>query len=36
VVDHDHAAGRQLDLAGIGRFDLVLDLEAANSGASSR
>jgi len=29
VVDHDHAAGRQLHLAGVGRLDLVLDLEAA-------
>ena len=29
VVDHDRAAARQLHRAGIGRFDLVLDLEAA-------
>jgi hypothetical protein len=29
VVDHDGAAGRQLHFAGVGRFDLVLDLEAA-------
>lgn len=27
VVDHDRAAGRQGDRAGVGRFDLVLDLE---------
>ena len=28
VVDHDGAAGGQADLARVGRFDLVLDLEA--------
>src|SRR5579863_6840454 len=28
VVDHDAAAGRQLHLVGVSRFDLALDLEA--------
>ena len=33
VVDHDGAAGGQAHGAGIGRFDLVLDLEAAEQGS---
>ena len=32
MVDDDGAAGRQVDLTGVGRFDLMLDLEAREEG----